>query len=749
MDVIDKYRNEDLMVERNPYLYYTLVEIVNSVGEDQEKRLKDIRKKMESDISVLKQKRNVLFEASHRFMEESKAVHRSKANPVMSLEQAGEDASAFMHQNLNFVVLLFEIVDAIQRLYSDIYNMSKSLKKPNIISSGKRITDFFDMANFDRVTREIDLNGRALESYAMNIDSFNNNTNLGQKLGENLYRGLEEYYKMLLNRHSVQGTKIFRQPVITDIAIRIFENVDSHGEIESGKKKNEVSAYTLRKAEVLAKTLKDDMVHDYLVQPDSFLRFIGESLINLELFVEAINEIYRPQLEKLYENFGQIAPKKSSKLQEILANISDINPSNISYVESKKMLTETEKMMEEIKTETLKNVVELIADKETSFEKLVDYILERKAELKKFFHEENCFYVCKIGTGNMFAGEAPGGLEVVPMERPKGNINDIIGSGFDEVREFAQSIKSSAKWHNLFVATSPSKSADKSNVLLIGPPGCGKTEVMRAIGAQTESISIFAQSSDFKTAWAHESNKNPKRLFEAGIKMNKEANKHVNFLLDEIDEILNNDFTLNNDNLTKEFQILMDGIVSYPNLSVWGATNNPERIPTAILRRFSKVLIVGELDEAQRIKLLKHYMGVMPLDEFTEEQYNEWSKKLEGATGDVVRKVADVVWRKKMNKFVTTHEKEAEEVLNWINSQGEFKIQKLDRTEFKKVLGQKMKVYAKDVDSSIEECINNVAISQEIKDAIDTYKKAKEFLNKLKKERHAEEQTEEKTEEKA
>lgn len=733
--MLEKYSKstENFEVERNPHLYYVLVELAESVTDDQIKRADVIRKEMYNDVQVLREKSNVLKEASDSFMEEVKANYKNNHNSLNSLERTSENAEDFMHQNLNFVVIMSSMVDAAANLYQDIYELSKTLKKPNIIRSKQRIESFDDLESFDRIIKEININGRALESFAKNIDLFHNNRNLADKLGENLYRGFEQYYKMLLQRHTVSGTKIYKDPVITDVAIRIFENVDAHGEIESGKKANEVSAYTVRKAEVLAKAIKDDSVYEFLNDPNTFIKFVCEVLANLESFVNKMSDVYKPQLELLYQSFGAELKPIRTNLAGTVRDIRDVNPLSISYVEPKIVLSETDKMMYDIKSETLENVVRLLLDKNTSFEQLIQYILGRKAELKKFLHEENCFYVCQIGTGNMFAGIAPGGLQVVPAERPKGDIKDILGSGFEDVREFANSIKNSEKWHNLFIATSPSKSADKSNALLIGPPGCGKTLLMKSIGSQKDSVSIFAQSSDFKTAWAHESNKNPKRLFEAGLKLTKESGKRCHFLIDEIDEILNDDMTLNNDNLTKEFQILMDGVVSYPNLSIWGATNNPERIPTAMLRRFNSVHIVGELNSEHRIQLLKKYIGHMPTENFTDKKLEEWSSKLEGAVGDTIRKVCDNVWRKKMNNFVSKHEEDANDVLKWLQEKGEFDIEKLDRKEFKKVLGSKMLVRSIDIDNSIEECLANVAINQEIQTAVETYKRAKEFLNKLKK----------------
>lgn len=64
------------------------------------------------------------------------------------------------------------------------------------------------------------------------------------------------------------------------------------------------------------------------------------------------------------------------------------------------------------RNETLAEVTKLLKDAKAGPDDIVEYILTRKAELRKFFHEENTFYVCQIGGGNPFSGEAPGALKV-------------------------------------------------------------------------------------------------------------------------------------------------------------------------------------------------------------------------------------------------------------------------------------------------------------------------------------------------
>jgi hypothetical protein len=550
---------------------------------------------------------------------------------------------------------------------------------------------------------------------------------------------LDEYYATLLHRHTVEGLQIHRDPVTTDIAISIYENVDSNGEITDGKKPDEVSAYSVRKATIVADAIKRGLVGEFIREPSRLLDFIEMNLQLLWTAAGQLTTLAIPTARQVRSLLDDEAEKPrllgDAEFQQALLFLGDLNPQGITHKDKTELLTSEERFEINFRNETIAQVAQLLHDPDCPTENLISRILSRKHELHVYYQDVNSFYVCKLGNGNPFTGESPGQLTVVPGIKPVVNINEIVGTGFSQIKTFLEQVRKSAKWHNLFLATSPSKSADKANALLIGPQGCGKSQVLRAVGGDRKSIGIYAQPSDFLTCWKGEAEKNPKRLFEEALRLQKESKKQVFILIDEVDTILNEDHSrgaFGNTNLTTEFQQLMDGILQYPHIAVWAATNHPERLPMPILRRFSQVKVVGELDQADRIKLLKYFIGFLPIAaDFSEQTWVDAANKLEGAVGDTLRKVADHIWREKMTLLVDRYPEQAERLISFLNEKGQFQLSSFDEGRRALLHGKiytYVRVQPEDVLDSVNLHLDNIAIRSEIATAKETYARAKMFL---------------------
>ncbi|KKL63612.1 hypothetical protein LCGC14_2173340, partial [marine sediment metagenome] len=432
--------------------------------------------------------------------------------PVGEVED--EFSGSHLASENNFLRVSFESLSALRNTYAGLHDLIRGLDPgPMELPDGEPGNSWEGMHRARLLNQ---MYGPALNKF------------IGSVLGIEVCRGkildltyelskiVEEYYKALLKRHSTDGVEIHGNPVRTDIALSIFANVDSHGEIEMGGDADRVSAYTVRKAQILIRALEEEPLKGFITRTGSFLAYLDKHLRGLWRTAEKLDAIFRTTIQKAkdqYEGTYQRVPSKQ-EFDNAVQILKDLDPDLVPYKDRAVLMTAEERFQSQFMNETLENMVQLMTWTEDGTAKLIKYVLERKANLKNHNQKENGFYICKIGDGNRFQQKPPGMLEIVPGECPTISIEEIWGSGFDEIREFLSSIEMSAQWHDLFVATSPSKTADKSNMLMIGPQGCGKSQAMRGIGADEESIAIFAQGSDFLTCWMGEADKNPKRLFQ-------------------------------------------------------------------------------------------------------------------------------------------------------------------------------------------------------------------------------------------
>lgn len=169
-------------------------------------------------------------------------------------------------------------------------------------------------------------------------------------------------------------------------------------------------------------------------------------------------------------------------------------------------------------------------------------------------------------------------------------------------------------------------------ILLYGPPGCGKTLLMRALAHEAGMNFLYVKSSDILSKWYGESEKRIAELFS-------EARRSAPCILffDEFDALgKSRDRYASDDISPKLLSALlaeMDGLSNSDGIIVVGSTNMPELIDPALLRpgRFDKILYVPPPDREARKEIFAVHLRDMPLTE--DVDYEALADLTEGYSG--------------------------------------------------------------------------------------------------------------------
>jgi SpoVK/Ycf46/Vps4 family AAA+-type ATPase len=181
-------------------------------------------------------------------------------------------------------------------------------------------------------------------------------------------------------------------------------------------------------------------------------------------------------------------------------------------------------------------------------------------------------------------------------------------------------------------------------ILLFGPPGTGKTMLMRAVASEIGDVHMITiAGSDLAKAGLDKAIITIKEAFDRA----KENAPSIIFI-DEIDAVVPNreEASELGTQLTGEFLQEIDGIKSRSGIVLVAATNRPDALDPALLRsgRFDKLIFIPPPNETQRAELFKLYLGKAPLSD--DIDYIKLGNMTPGFTG---ADIANLCRQAKMN----------------------------------------------------------------------------------------------------
>ena len=225
--------------------------------------------------------------------------------------------------------------------------------------------------------------------------------------------------------------------------------------------------------------------------------------------------------------------------------------------------------------------------------------------------------------------------QIVVLERPVETTGiprvtyEDIGGMKDIIEKVRELVELPLKHPELFkrLGIEPPK-----GVLLIGPPGVGKTLLAKAIANETNAYFIAINGPEIMSKYYGESEQRLREIFE-------EAKKHAPAIIfiDEIDAIAPKRDEVVGEverRVVAQLLALMDGLESRGDVIVIAATNRPNALDPALRRpgRFDREIEIPLPDKKGRLEILQIHTRNMPLaDDVDLERLAEMTRGFTGA----------------------------------------------------------------------------------------------------------------------
>jgi transitional endoplasmic reticulum ATPase len=259
------------------------------------------------------------------------------------------------------------------------------------------------------------------------------------------------------------------------------------------------------------------------------------------------------------------------------------------------------------------------------------------------------------------AADFDAALEVVRPTSLGGARLDVAQVSLDDVGdmvEVKQAVTEAVLWPLQFPDTFDRLGVEPPRgLLLYGPPGCGKTYLVKAVAGSGQANVLSVKGAELLSKWVGDSEKAVRELFRRA----REAAPTLVFL-DEVDALApvrgQSTDGGTTDRVVAALLTELDGVEQLRNVVVIGATNRPDLIDPALLRpgRLEKLVYVPPPDAEARTAILRASVKHVPLDPTVDLE--ELGRRTEGYSAAdcaaLVREAALTAMRESMQAATVT-----------------------------------------------------------------------------------------------
>ena len=205
----------------------------------------------------------------------------------------------------------------------------------------------------------------------------------------------------------------------------------------------------------------------------------------------------------------------------------------------------------------------------------------------------------------------PSAIREVFVEVPNVRWNDI--GGLEAVKQrLRESVEWPLKYRELFAEA---RIEPARGILLVGPPGCGKTLLAKALASESGVNFLSVKGPELLSKYVGESERALRDVFRKA----RQAAPAILFF-DELDALASTrGAALSSDAVAErvlsQFLTELDGIEELKGVLVLGATNRLDRLDPALLRpgRFDEIVEIGAPDQAERAMIAAVHLRGKPL----------------------------------------------------------------------------------------------------------------------------------------